>query len=388
MKKSLLLYSLLFFGVVSYGQNLDIPSFGTDSTFEIITWNIEWFPKNGQTTINYVSEIIQDLDVDIIAMQELDDTVVFKQMMANLDNFEGYFKSSWFAGLAYIYNPNEVVIDSIYEIYTTEPYWRPFPRSPMVMELSFMDEDYVIINNHFKCCGDEVMDTTDLWDEETRRRDASYLLEEYIRNEFQNERVILLGDLNDLLTDPPTHNVFNVYFENEEDYQFVDMDIAEGSNYNWSYPSWPSHLDHILITNDLFDDFSNFGSDIQTLRLDDFFDGGFSEYDANVSDHRPVALKIKTDAVLGAEELIFTKTQLSNFPNPFTNETTITFDAVSKNSKLEIFDLMGIQIESWQLANKQSALQWNAYDKPGGVYYVRLKSGNEISSVRKVILLK
>jgi len=98
MNKSLLLNILLFFGVVSYGQNLDIPPFGTDSTFEMMTWNIEWFPKNGQTTVDYVSEIIQDLNVDLIAMQELDDTLAFEQMMIDLDQYEGYYKSSWFAG--------------------------------------------------------------------------------------------------------------------------------------------------------------------------------------------------------------------------------------------------------------------------------------------------
>jgi len=388
MNKSLLLNILLFFGVVSYGQNLDIPPFGTDSTFEMMTWNIEWFPKNGQTTVDYVSEIIQDLNVDLIAMQELDDTLAFEQMMIDLDQYEGYYKSSWFAGLAYIYNPEVIEIDTIYEIYTTEPYWRPFPRSPMVMVFSFMEENYVVINNHFKCCGDGILDSTDPWDEETRRLEASNLLKDYIDEFFPNERVILTGDLNDDIADDPNNNVFTGFIDDPVNYLFVDMDIAEGSDYNWSYPSWPSHLDHILITNELFDDFSNFGSDIQTLRLDDFFDGGFTEYDANVSDHRPVALKIKTDAVLGEEEFIVTRSELNNFPNPFLNETTFTINAGLKNSKLEIFDLMGNQIESWNLTTRQFAIKWDASGKPGGIYSVRLKSGNEILAIRKIILLK
>ena len=36
---------------------------------------------------------------------------------------------------------------------------------------------------------------------------------------------------------------------------FVDLEIAYGSSTNWSYPTWPSHLDHICITNELFQDF-------------------------------------------------------------------------------------------------------------------------------------
>ena len=128
---------MISFGFTIQSQDLDIPPFGTDSTFEGVTWNIEWFPNNGQTTVDYVTEIIEDLDVDLIAMQELDDTIVFNQMMYELENYEGYYESSWFAGLAFIYNSAIIEVDTIYEIYTTEPYWRPFPRSPMVMELNY-----------------------------------------------------------------------------------------------------------------------------------------------------------------------------------------------------------------------------------------------------------
>jgi len=52
-------------------QDLDELYFGTDETFEVMTWNIEWFPKNNQITVDYVTQIIQELDVDILAIQEL-----------------------------------------------------------------------------------------------------------------------------------------------------------------------------------------------------------------------------------------------------------------------------------------------------------------------------
>jgi hypothetical protein len=52
MKKFPLLVAFIFFLNLSNAQNLNIPAFGTDSTFEAITWNIEWFPKNGQTAGN------------------------------------------------------------------------------------------------------------------------------------------------------------------------------------------------------------------------------------------------------------------------------------------------------------------------------------------------
>ena len=43
-------------------------------------------------------------------------------MLSDLPNFSGYYESSWFAGLAYVYKNNTVQINDIYEIYTTSPY--------------------------------------------------------------------------------------------------------------------------------------------------------------------------------------------------------------------------------------------------------------------------
>jgi hypothetical protein len=102
-----------------------------------------------------------------------------------------------------------------------------------------------------------------------------------------------MGDLNDILTDAVANNVFQMIINDTENYLFADMDIAEGSSADWSYPWWPSHLDHILITNELFDEFVNGGSAVQTIKIDEYMEGGFDDYYENISDHRPVALKIE-----------------------------------------------------------------------------------------------
>ena len=65
-------------------QNLNNLSFGTDSTFEVVSWNIEWFPKNGNTTANYVQTILTNLNADVYALQEIDDTTLLKQVIANI----------------------------------------------------------------------------------------------------------------------------------------------------------------------------------------------------------------------------------------------------------------------------------------------------------------
>ena len=293
-KSDIVIYAALFlFSVNLSAQDFDELEFGTDSTFEILTWNIEWFPKNGQTTVDYVTAIIQTLDVDVLAIQEVDDTDMFDQMLQNLTDYEGYYESAWFAGLAYIYKTDVIEINDIYEIYTTAPYWSPFPRSPMVMDMTYLGENILIINNHFKCCGDGYLDLDDPDDEETRRYLASNLLKEYIDTHFLNNNVIVLGDLNDILTDDTENNVFQMILNDSENYLFADMEIATGNSSEWSYPWWPSHIDHILITNELFNAFGNESSTVQTIKIEEFMDGGFDEYYKNISDHRPVALKLE-----------------------------------------------------------------------------------------------
>jgi endonuclease/exonuclease/phosphatase family metal-dependent hydrolase len=292
MKKIL----ILLFPILNliFTQDFDELYFGTDDALDIMTWNIEWFPKNDGITVDYVSQIINGLDMDVLAIQEVDDAFLFTQMVDQLIQYDSYLESTWFAGLAYIYNSETVEINDIYEIYTSSPYWSPFPRSPMVMDMNFMGENYIIINNHFKCCGDNYLNDNDDGDEETRRYIASTLLKEYIDNNFSTKNVIVLGDLNDILTDNIANNVFQMIIEDSENYLFVDMAIAAGSSAEWSYPSWPSHLDHILITNELFDN----NSYVEVIRIDDFMDGGFSQFDQNISDHRPVGIKLSTETVL------------------------------------------------------------------------------------------
>jgi len=113
------IYSICFLAATLVAQDLEDLSFGGDNSLDVATWNIEWFPKNNQITIDYVTEIINLLDLDILAIQEVEDTTMFDQMLNSLPAYSGYYESSWFAGLAYIYKKGLVEINDIYEIYST-----------------------------------------------------------------------------------------------------------------------------------------------------------------------------------------------------------------------------------------------------------------------------
>ena len=387
MRTVVLLMFLITVSPQLFAQSLKDLSFGTDASFEVMTWNVEWFPKNGQSTVDSVRQIIEALDVDVLALQEISDTVLLKQMVDSLDGYETYFESSWFAGLAYIYKTDSVVINDIYEIYTTNPYWSAFPRSPMVMDLNFQNENFIIINNHFKCCGDGLLDLADSDDEEFRRYEASTLLKEYIDTNHPNKRVIVLGDLNDILTDDVDHNVFQTFIDDTNNYLFADMAIAQGNSSDWSYPNWPSHIDHLLITNELFVEFGNENSDIKTIPVDAFLSGGFGEYDTNISDHLPVGLKVQIAvSPIGLDDKNLSTLTVS--PNPSNGFVNFSLEANFSICQIVICNVSGQIVQTLEVFKGQNTVRWNTENVENGIYYASVKSSDKIRSTEKIIILK
>jgi len=379
---------ILFVGFSVSAQTIEDISFGTEDTFEIVTWNIEKFPKNKERTIAYVQRIIKAIDADVYAIQEVASINDFNQLVHALKGYEGYLESTYFAGLAYIYNKERVQINEIYEIYTTSEYWKAFPRSPMVMDLTFKGARMIVINNHFKCCGDGILDATNHDDQEAKRYKASVLLKQYIDTHFSDLNVLLVGDLNDRLTDAAANNVFTPYFEDSENYRFVDYEIAAGNSTSWSFPTWPSHLDHILITNELFDEYSNEDTVIEVLKVEEYITGGWNAYENEITDHRPVAFKFKVNNPLNTSDVIFQTAHFVSYPNPLSTQTTFLFYTLPENGKIEIFNIWGVKVFSKGLVAGQNTLIWDANKWPSGLYIAKLLRNNKKIATLKLIIQK
>ncbi len=266
---------------------------GTDTTLEVMTWNVENFAKQGTATAEHVINAVEGLQVDIVALQEIENLTYFQQVREGLTDWTGdrATSASYSMNLAFLYPVDgPVQVSAVYEILTE--YRRELPRSPFVLEGTMNGTDFVVINNHYKCCGDGTILTGSEWDEETRRRDASILIDDFIRTNFPDRAVIVVGDLNDELTDAADRNVFQTFFDDPDKYRFVDLGIAEAGD-DFSYPSWPSHIDHILITNQLFGAIQGADVVVKVAPLYQYLEGGWSTYDRMVSDHLPVVMRIK-----------------------------------------------------------------------------------------------
>ncbi len=299
MKKIIIVLFILL-TVILWAEELpkidyDKLTIGEEQTLEVMTWNIEHFPKS-EFTVNYSTGIISAIDADIIGLQEIESDSAFVVLLNNLqtqnpeDKWNGFRANTneWEMNLAYLYKSSIINVDSIYQIYPDdEIYHKPFPRKPLILEFSYYDQKLFIINNHLKAMPGEK--------NIVRRKEACKLLDEYIDEFLPQENVILMGDLNDQLTDAPEENSFNVFLDDKQNYYFADWLIAADSTANWSYPYWKyrGHIDHILISNELYDEFENSGSFAKVITIDKFTEGGEDSRYKYITDHRPVVVKLR-----------------------------------------------------------------------------------------------
>jgi predicted extracellular nuclease len=115
-----------------------------------------------------------------------------------------------------------------------------------------------------------------------RRSAACLALDAWVRAEIEggaDPDIVILGDYNDKLTDPPEWNVFGPFLDAPEQYSFLTMPLAEAGEH--SYIPFESMIDHVLVTGDALDEVGSGATEVLALEetVEDYRD---------LSDHRPV----------------------------------------------------------------------------------------------------
>lgn len=193
-------------------ENISILEFGTEATLEVVTWNLKTFPLNNNT-IQTISQIIPQFKVDIIACQEIMDQNAFYQLASAIPHYEALVSMLLVAIDLPIY-----IIRKPFKLTRFIQYmWgeQSISQTSYVLDFNYKGENFICINNHLKALGDNYIDETDSWDEEVRRRLACQKLDQYIAEHFPDKRVIVVGDMNDQIAEPPSTNVFQVFWINQ-----------------------------------------------------------------------------------------------------------------------------------------------------------------------------
>ncbi|NBC64582.1 MAG: hypothetical protein GVY07_02810, partial [Bacteroidetes bacterium] len=89
-----------------------------DSTFDVVTWNIEWFgsetngPDDLELQMKNVLEVIKTIDADLYAFQEIVDKPRYFALRDSLKEFSGFY-SSYSQSLKTAYMFRTSIIDSL-----------------------------------------------------------------------------------------------------------------------------------------------------------------------------------------------------------------------------------------------------------------------------------
>ena len=260
-------------------NNIHIKQFGSENSFEIATWNIEHFPKNQDFTIPYINRIIRDINIDLIAVQEIDDTKLFMELIDSLVGYHGFVSQypNYGQRLGIIYKSDIISISSPTQIFVDDKW--AFPRPPLVtyvvVKKSFETVfDFILIILHLKAFTDE--------ESQDRRREACQKLEEYISTYLltgAEKDILIVGDFNDEIDDSMEENIFQFFLNDSSNYNCLTLLTSDTPTF---IGNSKSSLDHIIITDDVRIEYKE--GDLQVLEIDKFI----SNYVEYVSDHRPV----------------------------------------------------------------------------------------------------
>jgi exonuclease III len=256
-----------------------VPSFNTEQGIEIVTWNCEFFPAANDSTIKALSEIVKDIDSDIIAFQEIKKAGWFEKLMERLPEYSYVISlQASFMDLAIIYKKELFDFVSHTELFSDNDY-NFAGRPPLKLDLrdKKTNTEFSIINLHMKCCDSGLK----------RRKKASQMLYDYVSNYQGHDNFIVLGDWNDDLKDADNEHCFTPFL-NDNNFYFVNNDIVWDLD-QASYPKHPyfSFLDHILVHKSFISLESI--NNVITIPIDDYMNG-YDIYETYISDHKPVLL--------------------------------------------------------------------------------------------------
>ncbi len=271
-------------------------SVGTDTTLDIATWNMEFFPLDlpGDYDCGHAvdlsreqeaADIINTLKLDVIAVEEISDSTGFYDMLDLCPNYEGIVspephssRDCNFQRPGIIFRSDQVTVHSTELLFTDDN--NAFPRAAFQVDLTVAARgrsiDLHVIVIHLKASGGD--------ENIARRRAAAIKLEQYLADQSAADphaNYMIAGDWNDVLETPLSTNPFAAFLGDSDNYKFLDQSMAGDRS---MASEGGSLIDHLLINQAACADFA--AARVATLRLDILL-----PVYKNVSDHRPVMVQ-------------------------------------------------------------------------------------------------
>jgi endonuclease/exonuclease/phosphatase family metal-dependent hydrolase len=283
----------------SHSQAVTVPAKGTATTFDIGSWNLEWFgdasngPSNEPLQLSMVHDVIAGADMDVWGVAEVVSEAQFSTLVGQLPGYAGLLANdpSVVNGPAFYsdFNNAEQKVGLLYKtaIATVQDArviltgndsdfaGRPPLQVTLHVTLNGASQDVVVIVLHAKCCSD-----TTSWQ---RRSSAAVALKSYLDTSLPAQRVLVIGDFNDDLDVSITAgkpSPYQALVTDSARYLFPTKALTDA--HIATTTGFADAIDHHLNSNE--QNASYVAGSVEAYRVDQFI----SNYATTTSDHYPV----------------------------------------------------------------------------------------------------
>lgn len=320
---------------VPTGDDLSIPR---SETFDITTWNIEWFgdesnsppagnPDSDAIQRDSVKTVIEGLDLDVLVVQEITDTTLFRQLVDLLPGYD--FKLSDFVSrpndpgakqrVGFVYktatvNPIQFrpLLNTIHPLYNggDDSALATYPNSSRDRfyasgRLPFMMIADVTINGvteqlHMVALHARANSSSDAQGRYDMRKFDVEVLKDSLDAQFGDANLILLGDFNDdidvtVADIASTVSSYEAYINDPTNYNLATLPLSAAGLR--SFVSRENVIDHILLSSELDEEFLPTSARVGY----EFFD---NDYSRTASDHLPVSIRLQFESPLVFNESV------------------------------------------------------------------------------------
>jgi trimeric autotransporter adhesin len=326
----------------SYGT-LTGTSYPKAETFDIVTYNLEFFgtdvkntsnvefgPTDDALQISNVTTVMQTINADIYGVEEVADDNALNTLVSNLTGYDKIVSDRWSYSfiapdpnfppqkIGFIYNTSKVQVvnsrvmfEKLYDDVragntsllpgyptsggnTPANFWSS-GRLPFMVTFDVTINGFKkrirVIDIHAKSGSAQA-------DYDRRKYDVKVLHDSLVAN-YANDNIILVGDYNDdvdvsIGAPTNTESTFKVFVDDAANFNALTYSISQAGAV--SFPNSSSFLDHIITSNELTDPYIPNSIAIEDART------YISNYINTTSDHLPVSarflLSVKTDQTI------------------------------------------------------------------------------------------
>lgn len=372
-----------------------------DETFDVVNWNIEWFgstnsgqgPTNVNLQLQNVKTIIEDLDADVYAFQEITSLSKFQELAAALPAYGMAVSPAVSAGgtfaeeaqkLTYLFKlatvdtiQTRVLLKGVQPAMlvnypsTPDRFWAS-GRLPYLMDIrtkiNGVQEKITLVNVHTRSNGGGESAANPRY--AMRKYDVN-VLKDSLDAYYKDVNLIILGDYNDDLDETvadqtaatvnTSETSFINYINDSENYIPITISLSNAGLR--TFPSFENVIDHQIISNDLMDNWI-----VNSERIVAPYDL-IPNYNTTTSDH----LAIETRFILRCDLELATV---------IASETLVCAGSNSVG-----FELLGGRFDSivgWEIST-DGGTSWTLIDDSADLTSITLEDIESASLVRAII---